>query len=557
MAIEVGTDLAQPHYIRRIIDVGIASRDLGAVLKTGGTMLAVAFGGMLCGVGAAVLASLASQKMGADVRAGLFSKVQSLSFGDLDRLRTGNLVTRLTNDVVQVQELVAMFLRIMVRTPLMLIGSVVMAVITSVRLSIIPGILLPVLALVLTIVMRRAYLLFRNVQSGLDQVNTVMQENLAGVRVVKAFVRSRHEEERFGVANNSLMDASISAMRIMAVVMPLSMLVVNLGVVAVVWFGGISVTVGGLTVGGIVAFVNYLLRARMALMMLGMLLGRLSRAMASADRIQEVLEISPELSNPDRPVTPPIRGGRIVFEDVTFSYGGENGDPVLQDISFAVEPGETVAILGSTGSGKSSLVNLVPRFYDVTRGKVTLDGVDVREIDESVLRGRVAVALQDSILFSGTIAENIRYGNPDAGDDEVMAAARAAQAHEFVVATPDGYDSLLGQRGVNLSGGQRQRLAIARALATTPEVLILDDCTSAVDVETEARIQEALAERSENLTTLVVAQRISTVLSADRILVIDDGRLMAAGTHHELMNTSVLYREIYDSQLGEGVVDHV
>jgi ATP-binding cassette subfamily B protein len=395
------------------------------------------------------------------------------------------------------------------------------------------------------------------VQRRLDRLNTLIQENLAGVRLVKAFVRADYEQERFRAGNDSLMEQTISATRLVAVVMPVMMLTVNLGIAGVVWFGGIHVFRGDLQVGQILAFVNYLLSILFSLMMLGMLLMRVFCAMASADRIQEVLYSEPLIGEPAEPVSPSASQGRVAFEKVTFNYDGNADEPVLRDVSFSVEPGQTVAILGATGSGKSSLVHLIPRFYDVTSGRVMIDGVDVRDLDKAALRKQVGIALQESVLFSGTIRDNIRYGHPGAPDEEVVAAARAAQAHEFITQFPEGYDTVLGQRGVNVSGGQKQRIAIARALLTRPAVLILDDSTSAVDVETEARIQDALPESLAGCTSLVVAQRISTVLSADKILVLDEGAVVAQGTHRELLSTSPIYREIYESQLGDGPVNHV
>jgi ATP-binding cassette subfamily B protein len=354
-----------------------------------------------------------------------------------------------------------------------------------------------------------------------------------------------------------LTEQTISAIRLVAVVMPAMMLTVNLGIAGVIWFGGVQVFRGSLQVGQILAFVNYLLSTLFSLMMLGMLLMRLFRAIASADRIQAILDSQPEIGDPSNPISPPVLKGRVAFEQVTFSYDGNAGEPVLRDVSFSVEPGQMVAILGATGSGKSSLVHLIARFYDVTSGRVMIDGVDVRDLDKAALRKQVGIALQESILFSGTIIDNIRYGSPDASDEEVVAAARAAQAHEFITHLPEGYDTILGQRGVNVSGGQKQRIAIARALLTQPAVLILDDSTSAVDVETEARIQDALSESLASCTGFVVAQRISTVLSADRILVLDEGAIVAQGTHSELLSSSPIYREIYESQLGDGLVNRV
>jgi ATP-binding cassette subfamily B multidrug efflux pump len=556
MLLEVAMDLMQPRMIQRIVDEGIARFDMVVVAQTGLLMVGLALIGAVGGVGCAIFATLASQGFGTDLRAALFRKVQSLSFGNLDELETGQIITRLTNDITQVQEIVAMMLRIMVRAPFMMVGSLVMAILTSPRLALMFLALIPLVATILIFVIHKAYPIFSEVQGRLDDLNTVMQENLAGVRVVKAFVRAEYEIRRFGRANNNLMDQTIRAARAVAVAFPGITLVVNLGVAGAIWFGGIQVTVGGMQTGQLIAFVNYLMRTLMSLMFVSMLMMRLARAQASATRIEEVMESTPTVRN-----RPQIDGdfmprGRVAFEDVTFSYNHDGFDPVLKGINFAAEPGQTVAILGATGSGKSSLIHLIPRFYDVSAGRVTLDGVDVRVLDESVLRRNISIALQESVLFTGTIRENIRFGKPDASDGEVIVAAKAAQAHDFIIKFPDGYDTILGQRGVNLSGGQKQRIAIARALINHPAVLILDDSTSSVDVETESRIEQALDTLADNSTRFVIAQRISTVLTAEKILVLDDGVVVAEGTHHELLRSSPIYREIYESQLGNGVRAH-
>jgi ATP-binding cassette subfamily B multidrug efflux pump len=553
MVVEVAMDLMQPRLLQRIVDVGIAQLDMRVVVSTGLLMVGLAIIGAVGGSGNTIISVRVSQGLGADLRSALFRKVQSLSFGNLDRLGTGQLVTRLTNDVTQVQEVVLIVLRILVRAPLMLIGSLIMAVITSPRLALLLLVLGPLVLGMIIWLISRAHPMFSEVQRRLDDLNTVMQENLAGVRVVKAFVRADHEIERFGQTNASLMDRTIAAVRLMAVAMPFMMLATNLGIVGVIWFGGLQVNQGTMQIGQIIAFVNYLLQSLMSLMMVSMLVMRVSRAEASADRILEVLDSQPEINNKPDALNSFSPHGRVAFENVTFQYNGHTSTPVLHDVSFVAEPGQTVAILGATGSGKSSLVHLIPRFYDVTEGRVTIDGMDVRDINKEALRGNIGIALQESVLFSGTIRDNIRYGRPDATHEEVITAARAAQAHEFISQFPDGYDTQLGQRGVNLSGGQKQRIAIARSLLIRPAVLILDDSTSAVDVETEARIQAALDELMTGHTSLVIAQRISTVLEADKIIVLNNGTIAAQGTHAELLKTSPIYREIYESQLGNGV----
>ncbi len=556
MMLEVAMDLMQPRMIQRIVDEGIALSDMSVVVDTGLLMAGLALVGLVGGMGCTVFAVLASQGFGADLRSTLFGKVQDLSFGNLDELVTGELVVRLTNDVVRVQELIMILLRVMVRAPLMLVGSLILAVLTSPQLAVLFFFLIPVVLIAVSWIVKKSYPLFSQVQEWLDALNTVMQENLAGVRVVKAFVRSDYELGRFRHTNDSLTSVNIKAVRIVSVTMPLMTLVVNLGVVGAIWIGGVQISADGMQVGQVIAFINYLMRTLMSLVMVSMLIMRVSRAEASAQRIREVLESEPKVKNKAGARDVFVPRGRVAFEDVTFSYDGDGRDAVLRRVNFVAEPGQTVALLGATGSGKTSLMHLIPRFYDVNSGRVTIDDVDVRDVDIRALRGKIGVALQESVLFSGTIRDNIRYGRPDASDDEVIAAAKIAQAHAFISRFPDGYDTVVGQRGVNLSGGQKQRLAIARALLTQPAVLILDDTTSAVDVETEGRIQEGLARLRQGRTNFVVTQRISSALTADKIVVLDDGQIVAEGNHQELLASNPIYREIYASQLENGVLSH-
>ncbi len=552
MTFEVAMDLLQPRMVERIVDEGIARLDLNLVLGTGLLMFGLAVIGAFGGMSNGYFAEMTVQAFGADLRETLFRKVQTFSFGDLEVLETGQLITRLTNDVTQVQEALLLVLRILVRAPLLLIGSLIMAVITSPQLAFLPLVLLPIeLAAVIWIV-NRATPLYTRVQQRLDALNQVMQESLAGVRVVKAFVRASHEEARFGAANTNLTNDSVSAARVVAVMPAFMMFTLNVSIIGVLWFGGVQVTQGRMLLGQVIAFINYLTTTLFSLIMVSQLVIQLARAEASARRILEVLERRPGVQNRPGAVTDFAPRGRVVFEDVTFDFDDRDGDPVLKGVSFAAEPGQTVALIGTTGAGKSSLVHLIPRFYDVASGRVTIDGQDVRDLDLTTLRRNIGIALQEAVLFSGTIRDNIRYGRPDAPDTDVIAAAKAAQAHEFIQAFPEGYDTVLGQRGVNLSGGQKQRLAIARALLLKPAILILDDSTSAVDVETETKIQAALEVVMKDRTSFVIAQRISTVLTADKILVLDDGQIAAEGTHRQLMAESPIYREIYDSQLGGG-----
>ncbi|MBN1139557.1 MAG: ABC transporter ATP-binding protein [Anaerolineae bacterium] len=560
MVLEVVMDLLQPKLIQRLVDEGIAKLDTALVINTGWWMIGIALIGAVGGIGCTVFTMLASQGFGADLRSALFRKVQTLSFGNLDKLETGQLITRLTNDVTQIQEMVSMMLRMMVRAPMLLLGGIVMAIVTSPRLAVLLAVLAPLVLGMVVWVIRKAYPMFMQVQEKLDDVNTVMQENLAGVRVVKAFVRAAYEIKRFGRANDNLMNQMIAVSRTVAVTWPFMIVTVNLGLIGALWFGGRQIVFGSMQVGQLIAFINYLMQTLMSLMFVSMMVMRFARAEASAERIQEVLESEPEIQDKPDAIKSFASQGRLAFEGVTFSYDGNGSDAVLKKLNFVAEPGQTVAILGATGSGKSSLIHLIPRFYDVSDGRVTLDGVDVREIDQEALHRNVGIALQESVLFSGTIRDNIRYGRPEATDEEVIAAAKAAQAHDFIMGFEQGYDTVVGQRGVNLSGGQKQRLAIARALLVKPAVLILDDSTSSVDVETEIEIQNALDQLMQDRahsavslnTSVVVAQRISTVLNADKILVLDDGQIVAEGTHQELLALSPIYREIYDSQLGSG-----
>jgi len=556
----VVADLLVPRLTQRIIDQGIARQDLGMILRTSLLMLGVALLSALFAVGNTLLAVRVAMGVSTDIRSALVCKVQTFSFGNLDRLQTGQLLVRATSDVSQVQTVAQLSLRMMTRAPLWVLGSVIMLVATSRQLALLMLGLLPVIGLVVGVFLIRVRPLFVAVQKRLDRLNQVLQENLAGVRVVKAFVRVEHENRRFDEANRGLTTDTVKVMQWIAILVPTMTVFVDLAIVGVVWLGGKSAVAGDFTLGEIVASVNYMTFSLFPLMMLAGLISPIAAADASAGRIWEVLDAAPEVE--DLAETQPVGhaeqetaapvGARVAFEGVCFSYNGDCSEPVLQNIDLVAEPGQTVAILGATGSGKSSLVHLIPRFYDVDRGRVTLDGVDVRDIPLGDLRAQVSMALQETVLFAGSIGENIRYGRPEATEEEIVSAAMAAQAHDFIMASAQGYNSPVGQRGVGLSGGQRQRIAIARAILVQPRVLILDDSTSAVDVETEARIQSALEKAMEGRTCFIVAQRISTVLDADKIVVLDQGWIVAQGTHAELLRDSPIYREIYESQLGDG-----
>jgi len=552
----VGADLLIPRLTQRIIDRGIANGDIHTIATTALVMIGVALISALFSIGNTLLAVRVSQGFAADVRSAIVRKVQTFSFGNLDRLRTGKLLVRTTSDVNMVQSIVTMSLRLLTRAPVWIVGSIVMLILTSRQLAVMMACFLPIIAVLILLFMRKAQPLFLAVQRRLDRLNTVLQENLAGVRLVKAFVRVSHEEARFDDANTELMTKNIRVMELLAILIPTMLLIVNLGIVGAVWFGGASAIHGQMTLGELVASINYLTFALFPILMLAGMIGPLAAADASAGRILEVLDGAAEVQ--EKKTARPLANvaGRVLFENVSFSYAQDGRDPVLKGINLIAEPGETVAILGATGAGKSSLIHLIPRFYDVTEGRVSIDGFDVRDIRLHSLRAQIGVALQEAILFGGTIHDNICYGDPQADEEEVIAAAKAAQAHAFISALPNGYDTRVGQRGVTLSGGEKQRIAIARALLVRPKIIILDDSTSAVDVETEAKLQDALdrliAQSEGNTTRFIVAQRISTVLLADKIVVLDQGEVAAIGTHTELLATCPIYQEIYQSQLGDG-----
>jgi len=556
MLLEVAMDLLQPMLMASIIDRGVMQNDTAHILSTGLLMLGAAAIGLLGGLGCTIYSSIASQRFGADLRRDLFRKVQTLSFRNLDNISTGSLITRLTSDIVQLQTMVQMLLRIFVRSPFLAIGSMIMAVIISPKLAIILAIAVPLLFVVMFFLIRATLPLFATVQKKLDKVNTVLKENFAGIRVSKAFVRAGYEKDRFHDANQDFTQVSVKTQRIVALNMPILTMILNVSIVAVLWFGGKDAIGGSFEVGSLVAFINYVTQVLFSVSSVAMMLVRISTAKVSADRIQEVMRTESEIVNEVHPATDAYKQGEIMFDRVTFSYYPKTQKPVLRDISFKVRPGQHVAIMGATGSGKTSLVSLLPRLYDVTSGQIRIDGTDVRRMELSALRERIGIVLQESILFTGTIRDNIRYGKPDASDEDVMASAKAAQAHDFITSMPDGYDTVLGQRGVNLSGGQKQRISIARALLLRPAILILDDSTSAIDTGTESRLRKELARLMKDRTCLMIAQRISSVIDADLILVLDDGELIAKGTHHELLASCEVYQDIYRSQFGKEVSSH-
>jgi ATP-binding cassette subfamily B multidrug efflux pump len=552
LALVVGLDLSIPRLLQVIIDEGVTPKNMEVIINTSLIMIGASILSALLAIANTVFSVRASQSFAADARKVIYHKIQSFSFGNLDKFQTGRLLVRLTSDINQLQMVVLLALRMLVRAPLLLVGSIAIMVVTNQQLAMTMMLLLPFILVLTVIFVRVAEPLFTEVQKRLDGLNQVLQENIAGIRVVKAFVRKKYENERFDEANVDLMKQTFKVSRLLSILFPIMMLIMNSSIIAIIYFGGLQSIAGNLTVGEIVAFINYFHFTMFPLLMLSMMAGQISAANVSAERIVEIIDTLPQVQNKPRAKTLSAINGRVAFEDVSFSYGGNCGEPVLRDINLIVEPGQTVAILGATGSGKTSLVHLIPRFYDVTKGRVTIDGFDVRDVTQNSLHSHIGVCLQEVVLFSGTIRDNIKYGRDDATEEEVVAAAKAAQAHDFITGFTDGYDTVVGQRGVNLSGGQKQRIAIARTLIVNPKILILDDSTRFVDVETEVKIHEALEALMKDRTNFIIAQRVSTVLNADKIVVLNDGKIVAEGTHHELMETSSIYREIYESQLGNG-----
>ena len=549
-------DLLIPLMIKAIVDEGIAQQDMEIVVRNSLWMVLFAFLSAALSIINIGYAVGFATDTAHGLRISAYRKIQTLSFGNLDRFQTSDLLVRLTSDVNIFKMMVLLMSAVFFKAPIMLVGAVILAYVTAPSLVWILLVVMPVVLVILVLFSWRISPIYTVVQAKLDRLNLVLQENLSGVRVVKAFVRSDYEKNRFDQRNDDLRQEALKPMRLTAFLSPALMLVFNLATAAILWFGGrASVLEGTVTIGELMAFSNYILTATVPLILVAFLLPQVTAANASMGRIFEVFDAEPDIQ--EKPDARPMADmkGRIVFDNVTFSYldeeGTPNKTPVLSDLSLTVEPGEMVAILGATGAGKSSLINLIPRFYDVTDGRVTIDDVDVRDMRLDELREQVGVCLQQAILFSGTVADNIRYGRPtETTQEEMITYAEASDAHSFVNAQVDGYDSRVAREGANFSGGQRQRIAIARALAMKPKVLILDDSTSAVDVATETRIQSAMAELTQGVTTFVVAQRISTVLIADKIIVLDNGEIVAEGSHQDLLASSPIYQEIYDSQLG-------
>lgn len=547
LTVEAMADLLQPTFMSHIVDDGVKNMDVRRILSYGVIMFMIALVGAFGAVMRNLFASRTSQTIGKEMRSDMFRKVQNLSLENIDRLQPASIITRITNDVTQVQEFINGCMRIMVKAPITCIGAIVLVIVqTPQQIPVLVVILVAAFGMVATN-MRLGYPLFGILQGKLDRLNNVSREFLSSIRVVKAFNAESQEQVKFETAARELAGAGTAAMRVMAVFGPLINLTVNLGIVVLLW---LSQNQDSMEIGRLMASVNYMTQILFAMGMISNILNSAVRAAASSGRIQEVLEEEPAQKMDDEPITPDWKG-EVTFEDVSFAYAGA-GNEALSHVSFCVQPGETIGIIGSTGSGKSTLVNLVPRFYDATRGKVCIDGIDVKKMDEKELRRAIAVVPQKALLFYGTILENLRWGRKEATETEMKQAAEIACADSFIMQTENGYDTLLGQGGVNLSGGQKQRLALARALVRNPKVLILDDCTSALDAETEAAVLSGLRRHLQKVTVLLISQRISTVRRADRILCLENGTVQGIGSHEELMATCPTYQAIYHSQIGGG-----
>ena len=550
MIVEVIGEILMPRFYSHIVDIGIATGSTGYIVTSCLLMVLTALMMMAGGVGGAFFASRASVNFAADVRRDVYKRIQAFSFENIDRFSTGSLITRLTNDITQVMNMINMLMRMCLRAPGMMIGAIIMAIVVNRSLARILLVTMPLLIVLIGFVIRIGYPRFSKMQTKLDKLNQNIQEDLTNVRVIKSFVREDHEIGRFGEANRDLKDTALSALRLMIFILPAAMLLMNLTVVGVIYFGGRQVITETMKVGDLTSFVNYITQILMSLMMLTMIFLNASRAMASAKRISEVLD-EPITLNDESAAHPEARvlRGDIRFEHVSFRYYKTSESMALDDIDLSISAGETVGIIGSTGSGKTTLVSMIPRLYDADEGRVTIDGIDVRDYRLRTLRDGVSMVLQNNLLFSGTIAENLRWGDENASDEELAAAAQAAQADGFITGFREGYESSLDQGGSNVSGGQKQRLCIARALLKKPRILILDDSTSAVDTATEARIRAYMRDHLKDVTKLIIAQRISSVRDADKIVVMDEGHITGVGTHEQLLRDNREYQEIYYSQI--------
>lgn len=542
-------ELYLPTLMADIVDKGVVSGDTAYIWKIGGLMLGVSAIGALASVIASYYSSRAAMGFGRDIRKKVFYHVENFSLQEFDEVGTASLITRTTNDITQVQQVVIMMLRMVVSAPIMLVGGIIMAVSKDPKLSLIVLVTMPVLIGAILLIFKIGMPLFQLVQKRLDQLNLVFRENLTGIRVIRAFNKETQEKQRLKRANRDLTDVSIKVNKVMAFMMPVMMLVMNLTVVAIIWFGGIRIDNGAMQIGDLMAFIQYVMQIMFALVMASMMFVMIPRAAVSAKRINDVLEMKPSFQD-NGTSHANKKQGTLEFENVSFSYPGAE-EPALSNISFTAEQGEVTAIIGGTGSGKSTLVNLVPRFYEVSSGVIRVNGVDIRDASQAEIRSKIGFVPQKAVLFTGTIADNIRFGKEDATEDEIIHAAKIAQADDFIQKMPDGYNSEIEQGGSNLSGGQKQRLSIARALVRKPDIYIFDDSFSALDFKTDAKLRVALKDEIRDATMLLVAQRVSTVVDADRIIVLDNGKIAGMGTHQELLETNDVYREIVESQLSE------
>ena len=545
---EVLGDLLQPKLMSKIVDDGVLGQDMNLIIRTGLLMLLVLIGGGACGIAASAFGGIASQSFSRDLRVDVFKRVMGLSFEQTDKFTTGSLVTRLTADITAIQQMVDFMLRMLVRDSLLFFGGIIMMLTLNVRFGIIILCALPIEIIMMIVILKKANPYYSIVAKRLDSVNSVVQENVTGARVVKAYVREDTEEKRFDDANISLMESNLRVQTLMAILQPLLMIILNLSVIAVIVIGGWQVQAQAMKVGEVMAAITYLTQVLHGVMMMSMMFQTLAKASASANRLREVLETDPVIKSGSVSLSDKT-GGTVSFKNVSFSYPETKGRPVISDLTLDIKSGESVAILGATGSGKSSLVNLIPRFYDCTAGEVLVDGVNVKDCKLDELRKKVGIVLQKSELFSGTVEDNIKWGDKNATHEEVISAAQAAQADEFIQKIPAGYEGIIAEKGASLSGGQKQRLSISRAVLKKPEILILDDSTSALDLGTEAKLRAEIDRKMHGTTLIIIAQRIQSVKSCDRIAVLDHGKLCACDTHENLLKTCEVYQDIYASQV--------
>ena len=550
MIVEVYGDLTIPKLVARIIDEGIVLGNEAIVQELGLKIILLTLLMLIGGVGCAIFSSIAGQGFGTELRKDMYKNIQKFSFSNINKFKTSSLITRLTNDVTAIEQLVKMSLRMMVRAPIMFVGGIVMALSINKELATIIVFALPIMIIAALLIAKKGFPYFDVIQKKVDRVNAVIRENLVGARVIKVFTREKQEEDRFETANKDLMDVSIKGQNIVLWIMPVISLVMNLSIVAVVWFGAKLVGVNGFEVGDITSFITYITQILFSFMMLSACILMAARSKASIDRIKEVLNEKTDVSNGENPIDKRIENGKITFKNVCFAYKDSDGSYILNDLNFEIKPGESVAILGATGSGKTSIINLIPRMFDVSEGEVLIDDINVKQYDLKNLRKDIGMVLQKNILFSGTVAENIRWGKEDATDEEINEACDIAQIGSFIRALPDGYNTRVEQRGANFSGGQKQRLCVARAIVKKPKILILDDSMSALDTATENKLRNALKEKMKDTTVVVmIAQRINTAKNADKILVLDKTKIVGFGTHDELIKTNEVYKEIYNSQM--------